>query len=97
MQLPKRVGLKSGKSTFKTITMRLVPVKNFNKPDDVGYIGRDCEYEVNDGERLRIEIPPDGAKVLDVTPPPGKRWRVYINVSIKELPIAPPGEENHAS
>lgn len=68
--------------------MRLVPVKNYNKPGDVGYLGRDCEYEVNDKERLRIEIPP-GTKVLDVAPPAGKRWHVYINVSVREFPALP--------
>ena len=72
--------------------MRLVPVKNFDKPDDVGYTARDCEYEVNDGQQLRMEITPDGPGILDAAPLPGKRWHVYINVSIKEFDITPTGE-----
>lgn len=72
--------------------MRLVPVKNFDKPGDVGYVGRDCEFEVNDKQRFRIEVPPDGPGVLDVTPPLGKRWHVYINVSVKEFDVTPTGE-----
>ncbi len=65
--------------------MRLVPVKNYDKPDDVGYVGRDCEYEVTNEEQLRMEIFPGGPMILDVAPPPGKRWRVYLNISIKEF------------
>jgi len=74
--------------------MRLVPVKNYDKPEAVSFLGRDCEYEVNDGQRLRMEVPPDGPKIIDVAPPSGKRWRVYINVSIQEFDVnTPTGEE----
>ena len=42
------------------------------------------QFEVAAGKKLKIETAPDGAEILKITVPAGKKWTVWVNVDITE-------------
>jgi hypothetical protein len=45
----------------------------------------DDDFELNEGQKLKVETSPNGDEVLDAEVPAGKKWLVHIAVTISEV------------
>jgi hypothetical protein len=44
----------------------------------------DDDFDLNAGQKLKIETSPNGEEILDVEVPVGKKWSVHVAVTISE-------------
>ncbi len=69
--------------------MKLIRTEEFTHPRKVAYVAKGTAIELNSGQWLEIIIAnSDDDLCQDLFfaqgPPPGKRWDVYINLSVIE-------------
>ena len=69
--------------------MELIRTEEFTQPGKVAYVAQGKSFELNSNRWLEIlEVGPDAIDaeftIFNQGPPPGKRWDVYINMSVIE-------------
>ncbi len=67
--------------------MKLERTKKHTQPGTVVYAAEGTLIELNSSQWLEIQTGEDGGKrntIFYQNPPPGKRWDVYINLSVVE-------------
>ncbi len=64
--------------------MELIRTEEFTHPRKVAYVAQGQNLQVADGQELSICVFPGEAPIFCQGPPEGKRWDVYINLSVIE-------------